>query len=161
MKPRTLADFRAYQKDARARRRKRGIKADELGFARRSDVREKLWGVFATFIKLRDRRAYGNRCRIGQACRGQGLIECAYHIVPQRRGDAIRYDEEAVVGACSACNCGERWHRSAYRDVHIRVFGLELVERLEAKARLTVKLSTAELVDMIARFSAKAEGVLK
>lgn len=140
------------------RKLRRQAKAAELwGHASRSRVRAALWEVFSLFVRTRDKRHFGGRCRIGEACHGLGTVEVAYHIVPQQRGDATRYDEDNVVGACRRCNRGEQLNRSKYREVHVRVFGRELVGQLEDKARRVVKLSTAELAELADKYRKKLE----
>lgn len=106
----------------------------------RQMLRDRLDDLWAYFIKLRDKLAYGGVCRI---CGVRG-IEVAYHIIP-RGDDATRWDFENGCGACHECNRGEQMNRSRYRAKHVVIFGAELIERLEAKARTRPKFSLEDL----------------
>ena len=119
-------------------------------------LRDRLTEMCHTFIRLRDIRLYNNTCVI---CR-RNPIFCAYHIVPKSRGDAIRWDELNIVGACAACNEGERWNRSLYRDKHIAIFGKVHVEAIEERARHIVKLDRDKVIDMTDYYRRKIETVL-
>ncbi len=116
---------------------------------RRKLLRGKLDDLWAFFIKLRDRIQFG-RCRI---CNVRP-IEVAYHIIP-RGDDATRWDEENGCGACHQCNRGEQMNRSRYRAKHVTIFGSQLVEKLEAKARVRAGFTLTDLENMVASFTAK------
>lgn len=155
LRPKTLKEFVSQQMDAKERRLKRRAKARSLwGAVSQTRVRAQLWEVFALFIKLRDKRINRGLCRI---C-GKRPIEVAYHLVPQQRGDATRYREDNVVGACCGCNYGEVRNRSLYREKHIDLFTRDHIERLEKIAREAVQLSTAQLVELRDHYKARLEG---
>lgn len=101
-------------------------------------------------LGLSDRRKHGPQCRIIPECpvKGYHFGTLAYHIVPAQRGDATRFEPENVVWACRSANYGEVMNRSLYREKHIKVFGRDRVERLEAKAREYRKFSRAELLEL-------------
>lgn len=142
-------EAKAKMAASKERRRKRRAKSKVLfGAVNRKGVRKQLWDDVSKIVRARDAKRNGGRCLIGAACRGSGQIEVAYHIVPQVRGDSTRYDLENIVGSCCRCNQGENWHGSLYRAHHLRIFGREWVERLEARANIAVDLSTAELAEM-------------
>ena len=103
-------------------------------------LRAKLDSLWAFLVKLRDRLAFGGLCRI---C-GRRAIEVAYHLIP-RGDDATRWEPENGVGACAPCNRGEQLNRSRYRAKHVRLFGKELIERLEEKARTRAMFTMADL----------------
>jgi 5-methylcytosine-specific restriction endonuclease McrA len=105
-------------------------------------------------LGLLDRRINGNNCRIhGEPCVG----EVAYHIVPQKRGDAARFIPENVVWACSRANYGENMNRDLYRHKHVLLFGKVRVELLETISRTKKKFSTAELVELRDQIKADVE----
>jgi 5-methylcytosine-specific restriction endonuclease McrA len=121
-------------------------------------LRDRLWEIFSQYIKLRDKLLNNGLCRI---C-GKKPIQCAYHIIPVSHGhDAIRYDPENVVGACNGCNNGERLHRLKYREKHIAIFGAELYEKIQAKARLTIQLREPDFRRLIEEFKSKIETLCK
>ncbi len=112
----------------------------------------KLDAAFSLWIRLRDKRV-GGRCRIGKACKWRGAVEVCYHIIP-RGAYSVRWLDANAVGACRACNYGEQFHRLAYREHHIALFGAVYSE-LQAMSREHAKFSTADLADMLAEIRAK------
>lgn len=96
----------------------------------------------------------------GKLCRFHGNHEgdTSCHIVPQNRGDAARFIPENVYWGCQGANYGEMRHRSLYRDHHIRIFGKDLVERLEAMAREFKKYTHGELLEMRERLKSELAG---
>jgi len=154
------AEFLALKKKSEDRRARRldnaKFQAEVAGRSRRltptkTAIKKKLWNLVSLYVRLRDKFLYGDKCRIGEACGGAGRIEVAYHIIPSNDGAAIRYDFDAIVGACSPCNYGEKNHRWKYRRIHIKIFGKEFVEALETKADEVAQYSTADLLEMIAK----------
>lgn len=136
--------------DRKAKQAKRKARRAELGLDRpidqtRAVTKKALDDLWATFIKLRDRLRYGDVCRVRKArmCSGRG--EVAYHLVPKQRGDAVRWDLENGVLACSACNGGESANRDLYADYHVELFGKELIDGLKARSRTLVKFSRVDL----------------
>lgn len=95
------------------------------------------------FVKMRDRRIGSGLCRI---C-GVRHIQVWYHIIP-RASHSTRWHPEASCGACAPCNCGEKWHRLAYREKHIKIFGEQIYAKLEAMSREPSHWSTSDLVAM-------------
>lgn len=107
----------------------------------RKRLRAKLDALWGLFIKKRDCLRTGGICAI---C-GIKPIDSAYHIQP-RGDDSTRWDIENGVGSCHGCNYWEMKNRGRrVRDRHISIFGLEKIERLEAKARI---LANFELLDL-------------
>lgn len=141
---------------ARQRRVKRQAKRRELSGVRgamtKTAIKTALRTMFSAFIRLRDIALHGNNCQIGQACRGQGVIECAYHLVPVADGSATAYDPDNAVGSCDRCNAAEKRYRPAYRLLHIQLFGKGLIERLEAKAAAGNHYTSGELLALRDRF---------
>lgn len=108
----------------------------------------RLDALWSTIVLMRHRKIFGAMCLI---CTTRPAT-LAYHIVPKQRGHSIRWDLEDGVGGCSFCNGAEVMNRSLYRDIHVARFGKEFVEKLEARARLRVKLDMADLRSKIESF---------
>lgn len=125
--------------------------------ARLEKVLDDLWSYF---IKLRDKLLFGGLCRI---C-GSQPIQVAYHIISRGHG-AIRVDLENGCGACCGCNWWElktRQQRPAQvRERHIKIFGLELIERLEAKKNQSGKMSVGDLREKIEWFKNQIKELIK
>lgn len=153
------AEFDRILRQAAGRKAKRDAKRPSLPWGQRPPAdrtakaksigtyrpdRQSIKDNIVTLLGHLDRELHGVLCRIHGGHQG----ELAYHIVPQQRGDAARFVPENVVWACGQANYGEKWNRSAYRDIHVKIFGRELVERLEAVARTAKKYTTAELLDL-------------
>lgn len=111
------------------------------------DRNDQLW---SEAVRIRDTRLYGPRCRIcGQTAGSKGMRSLVgYHLVPKKRGAAIRWLLENGVQGCSHCNYGERMNPSKYRDKHIALVGLPMMEALEARARLTYHFTLEELLEI-------------
>jgi len=103
-------------------------------------------------LGLLARKANGPLCALDEECpdakNGAHFGTLAYHITPAGRGDSVRLCPDAVVWACRAANYGEFRHRSLYRDKHIKIFGKDRVEMLEALAREVRHYTMAELLEM-------------
>lgn len=110
-------------------------------------------------LGLMDRMKRGNACRIIPECPVKvphpGTL--AYHLVPAQRGDATRFIPENVVWACSSANYGEVMNRSLYRQKHVDLFGKDLIEGLELKAREVRQYKMSELLELRAALKAQLE----
>lgn len=165
LRPKTLAEYRANQCAALARKEKRRAKSVNLWPGKNPKGKRQATLPMKRLIKrgpikaeivhllgLLDRKNSGPFCRLDVFCptwpAGKHHGEVAYHIVPQQRGDAARFIPENVVWACAAGNFGEKMNRSLFRDKHIGRWGKDLVERLEAIARTTRKYSMADLLEL-------------
>lgn len=155
----TYADALRKKSEAKLRKVKRTIKRRQLLKAKpikamRKTLEAELENLWSLIIKLRDRRLHGPLCRICKVEAGN----TGYHIVPKQRGRAIRWDLENGALSCSGCNYGELMNRSLYQDVkHVHIFGIELIERLKAKARTTVKYSLGDLIELRRKFKKMIE----
>ncbi len=101
------------------------------------------------FVRLRDaldkeaqsyaaKRDEALGCRIAKANQCTGRSEVGYHLLPRGKW-AVRWDLDFmgvgnIVGSCSPCNAGERWHRLDYGERHRELFGDEFYDALWAKA---------------------------
>lgn len=158
----TRVDIAALLRKAKARKAKRVAKRRTLyrgkpSQSTRTMLRKKLDGLWSMYIKKRDMYRLGHMCRI---C-GKAGGAIAYHIVPKQRGDAVRWLKENGVLACTGCNYGEVMRRADYRDKHVALFGRELVEGIEEKARRGAKFSRADLVAMAEDLRRCIEGLRK
>lgn len=96
--------------------------------------------LMSLLVRKRDIKAFGV-CRI---CRKRP-IECAYHCIP-RQHYATRWKLENVIGACHACNFGERMHRLAYREKNMEAIGAVVYLTLEKMAKEKSHYSIADLL---------------
>lgn len=112
---------------------------------RAKKLQELEW-ICHTAVKTRARRN-GGTCpvKVGKP------ITQACHIVRKSRGMAIRFEPLAIYGGSQSANAGEHWHPAKYRDLHIQVFGRELVERLEARAKENTRWSMDD-IDVLTGF---------
>ncbi len=107
------------------------------------DRNDELWSLA---VRRRDAQLYGPRCRIcGQKESPGHVVLVGYHIVPKKRGDAIRWLLENGVAGCTRCNMGERMNPLLYRDKHVALLGKDAIERLEARARIHADFSMDDL----------------
>ncbi len=124
-------------KPRRPRRKKSAI---EIAW----DRNDALW---SEAVRRRDTRLYGPRCRIcGQTTSSVRAIMVGYHLVPKKRGAIVRWLLENGVQGCSRCNYGERMNPGKYRDKHVALVGLPLMEALEARARQAVHFALEDLL---------------
>lgn len=143
------------RKEATARKAKRAEKAKVLWRGKPKNQRVRSFrpigqsrrgAIKADIVRLLgeiDRELNGNECRIHQGHKG----DCAYHLVPQCKGDAARFLSENVVWACSGANDWEHSHRAEAREMHVRRFGLERIKRIEETARGIVHYTTTFLTE--------------
>lgn len=156
-RPKTLKEHFAHRKAKKAKRlSNRRFIAKTSGKVlapTRTTLRAQLDHLWGLIVIRRDRAAFGHLCRI---CKVQPAT-LGYHIVPKQRGDSVRWLLENGCAARFACNGAEVMNRSLYRDKHVQIFGRELVERIEARARARIKLSTADLREMRDEFKLRLE----
>lgn len=155
----SLAEFREIKRMAEAKREKRAEKAKTLwvprpkpkktpSMAKWWDARlDALWGKA---VRSRDRKKFGDVCRIHKARNCTGRNECGYHVISKARGHAIRWKMAAGVAACNPCNDGERWNRVLYDEHHIKIFGKEVIDNLKATSHQTLKLDIPQKKELAA-----------
>lgn len=120
----------------------------------RQIMRDRLDALWSEAVRRRDLKLYGPLCRICHKSKDQ-LV--GYHIVPKQRGDAIRWILENGCAGCVGCNWGEMNNRPLYRDKHISIFGKELIEKLEAAARIPAQYSMDDLKRIYREIKASME----
>lgn len=145
------AAFKALLRKRAEKKEKRVAKSKALGIWRpkRGDIKEDI----VHLLGLLDRKEHGPLCRLGSECPRWKRIgphngEVAYHLIPQKRGDAARFLRKNVVWACRDANEGERHNRDLYREKHVRIFGRDVVESIEVISRTTADFSTADLLEI-------------
>jgi 5-methylcytosine-specific restriction endonuclease McrA len=114
-----------------------------------SKLRKQVWAALSAWVRYRDNAIYGH-CVI---CRSRP-IECAYHLIPSNQGAATRWDPDNIKGACSTCNFNENHNRAKYAFIHIRLFGIEEMTRLDALSRETRQYKRSDFEAMLHRFQA-------
>lgn len=155
-----MTDFAAVRAERAARKAKRQEKAATLWPKKARKPRRKK----SLFVRLRDQldkeaQAYAVKrdeekgCRIGKAAQCTGKSEIGYHLIPRGKWK-IRWDLDHggignIVGACSPCNSGERWHRLDYAEIHRQRFGVDFYESLWTKAREPYHYTTIDLQRML------------
>lgn len=108
------------------------------------DRNDTLWSLA---VRQRDTAKYGRRCRIcGQTPESNHSSLVGYHLVPKKRGAIVRWLLENGVQGCSRCNFGERMNPLKYRDKHIALVGLPMMEALEERARTTAQFRLDDLL---------------
>lgn len=103
-------------------------------------------------------------CEVGIHCGGAGPIQIPYHVFAAKLGNAIKYDERNILGACSPCNFLEyisrkRGDMAAYKkfdDRHKAILGEAVYNELAALAGRK-QISTVEAMEMAQRFKTKIE----
>lgn len=120
-----------------------------------SKLKKRAWDAFATFIKRRDAHKDMGRCLI---CHVRP-IECAYHLLSKAKGNAIYFDEDAVVGACASCNYCEMRQRDEYVFRHMEIFGADRMWALRAKSKTILKLGRQDYLRMVDEYKAKADAI--
>lgn len=106
-----------------------------------------LWGKA---VRARDRKLFGDVCRIRKAKGCTGQNECGYHLVSKARGHAIRWKLMAGVAACNPCNDGERLNRVLYAEYHDELFGKDFMAALKAISHTTEKYDVPGLKQLAA-----------
>lgn len=149
------ADFARVRGLARARKARRAEKRATLPWAKsvKTKASGSLWKWWASrcdalwgrAVRARDRKAYGDICRIRKARGCTGRSECGYHLVSKARGHAVRWAMVAGVAACGPCNQGEMMNRSLYAEFHDEIFGRAFMDALRALSHQTVKYDVPAL----------------
>lgn len=112
--------------------------------------------LFSTYIRTRDKRAFGGRCPFDCA----KPIECCFHFVTRAK-HSLRWEERNAVGACHGHN-----HRFEF-DPHfgiqwyIRSFGQDAYDRLVQDGNKAAAFSMDELRAIKQRILAGIEGVCR
>lgn len=135
-----------------AKKKRRKPSARKTAFKRLKDLCKE-------FVMLRAKRRTGGFCEIAMACQGRGPLEVAYHVTPQAMGNALKYDDRNLLGACNSCNGSEYFARkrgsSIYRERHAVILGPVFAELEAAAGRRSI--STAEAREMADNFQTRIE----
>ena len=156
------SEFKEIRALAAGRKASREEKRATLPWAKRIKVKlsgslwkwwaarcDALWGKA---VRARDRKLFGDVCRIRKARGCTGRNECGYHLVSKARGHAIRWKLMAGVAACAPCNDGERLNRSLYAEYHDELFGRDFMDALRAISHLTEKFDVPGLKALAVEF---------
>lgn len=107
--------------------------------------------VFNAFIRSRDSQdGYFTCISCGKTLPVEQMN--AGHYVPQKNSSFLRFNEYNVNGECQYSNGFDEFHLIGYRRNLIDKIGLDMVEWLEANARVTKKWSRTELNEIIERY---------
>lgn len=143
------AEFKAIRALAADRKASREQKRETLPWAKHVKAKasgslSKWWAarcdaLWGKAVRARDRKLFGDICRIKKARGCTGRNECGYHLISKARGHAIRWKLAAGVAACGPCNDGERLNRVLYAEYHDELFGIEFMKMLKALSYTTNK----------------------
>ncbi len=134
----TMKEFYAKKAKSAEKAAKRLEKRKQLGIGKPKRVstsllHKKLDELWSFAVRLRDKKKFGDTCRIQEAAECSGTSQVAYHLVP-RGSWGIRWDLDNGVAACCACNRGEQLNRQKYARLHDRLFGIYFMDKLNEKA---------------------------
>lgn len=134
-------DKTVSQHQTKRKRRKRPVSWRRQAFNR-------LQAKCKEFVLRRAHYRTGGLCEVGMACNGFGLVEVWYHIFPQVKGNALKYDSRNILGSCNYCNAGEYEDRKSnsniYHTRHRYILGRQLFEELQAlQGRRSISTSEA------------------
>jgi hypothetical protein len=106
--------------------------------------RTKTWDLFAAYVKQRD----GNVCF---SCGKAGLVSYdwhAGHMFPSGNNAVIRYEPKNVHSQCGRCNCFLSGNGAAYVAHFLEVYGLDELQRIQAKRGQEKRWTRVELEEM-------------
>lgn len=98
----------------------------------KTQLKKKLWPLFATYIKNRDKWTC---VTCGREARGQGM-NAGHYIAKAACGAEYYFSEQNVHAQCSYCNLALEGNRPAYRAFLLRQYGQEVLTDLETGYRL-------------------------
>ncbi len=124
-------------------------------------AKKRAWDSFSLYIRLRDSlKTIGNnrqcKCITCDGVRntlGVGCIQ-AGHFIPGR-GNAVLFEEDQVNGQCYVCNFLKKGNWVEYERVMIARHGKERVEEMKKMAKLSVKFTIQDYLDIEAKFKEK------
>ncbi len=126
--------------------------------AKISTIKRRVWGLFSTYIRLRD-------CLRTTGCSSWGLcITCGkrYHFKLLQAGHFIAgrhnanlFSERGVHAQCYNCNINLRGNTLEYRRKIIEMYGEGADEVLEAQEKETLKFTVEGLLELEAELKEK------
>ena len=126
--------------------------------------RDKVWKVFSTYIRLRDRLEENGFPTDYAACITCGKVDTwkalqAGHFVPGRR-PSILFDERNCHAQCYACNCHKDGNLIEYWPVMIERYGEEVVEELRWLSKQERRFKYEELKELHEKYTKKVKKLL-
>lgn len=117
----------------------------------RSDLIKEADRLFSILVRLRGADSRGfNNCYTCQARLSWKELQCGHFM---KRGNLqTRYDFDNARSQCENCNCFQDGRYETFRENLIKEIGIFRVNEVQRKARLTLKLSTVDLREMIESF---------
>lgn len=115
-----------------------------------SQLESILWEVFATYIKLRDKRAFNGFC-FYCSCRP---IDSAMHRI-KRGKRATKYDERNVHGGCHVCNFEDNFNPQKFVAIFIRNTSAGLFCELELKSRQPCPRTRVDIIEKTEEYREK------
>ncbi len=168
------AEFKAIRALAKQKAEKRAIKRSTLPWAARKrkkgpDPRKtafaRLKASCKLFVLLRAKHRTAGMCEVRVLCGGENYAKLAYHIIPAATGNAIKYDDRNLVGACSQCNGGEYFDRKRGTYERWEVRHKELLGEVHTELKAAAgreQIPTHKAMSMAAEYERKiASGEFK
>jgi hypothetical protein len=97
----------------------------------KTQLKKKLWPIFATYIKNRDNWTC---VTCGRQARGQGM-NAGHYIAKAACGADYYFSEQNVHAQCAYCNLALEGNRPAYRAFILQRYGEEVLRDLETNYR--------------------------
>lgn len=119
--------------------RMKTVRTDDTG-----KLRRKLDDVFSKYIRKKYPKCF--------TCNHKG-DQCSHFM--RRNNDATRWDEDNCRNACWECNVLKEGNLTEFRKRLVEEIGEYRVSEVERKARLDVKFSASDLLEMIDNYSKK------
>lgn len=120
----------------------------------RSKLIQKADSVFSTYIRLRDSDRHGIvTCPLCWAKQPRKKAQNMHFIT--RACMLYRYDENNCVAWCYRCNCILNWNYIEYTRYMQNKYWIEAVDLMIAESKKIHKLSTAELEEIIEKYTNK------
>ena len=126
------------------RRSKRVRRATKPRAPRLGTLRDKLWRLFAAYVKERD----GSVCFTCDKEGMEGVNWHAGHLVTRRKG-SVCYDPLNVHSQCSYCNRHLKGNAAEYAYRFIQRYGREKFDLLMLRSRRTREWKSAEILELI------------
>ena len=119
-------------------------------------LKNKLDAIFSQYIRRKDATSQGLAvCVSCHAVKPWKEQQCGHYV--SRTYLATRWDERNCAVQCGTCNVLRRGNYPAYTLYMLRKYGQGVIEELEALRHKPIKLTAADLEDLILAYKAKLE----
>jgi hypothetical protein len=147
-----------FQKGNKAGRKMKALiwkKAKKPSFA---SLKKKLDQVFSQYVRYKAAGPQGFACCVScGAVKMWKELQCGHYV--SRIYLATRWHEKNCAPQCGACNVLRRGNYAEYTAYMLRKYGAEVIDELIALKRKPVKLTAADLEEMISTYKQKLEAL--